>query len=58
MNLKSIEAGLDSINQAHFQDLINHLLHVQGRTFIGAPGSVVGKEKTRIPWYFEINEPE
>ncbi|RZJ23663.1 MAG: hypothetical protein EON51_01945 [Acinetobacter sp.] len=47
MNLvKAIEAGLGSINQARFQDLINHLLHVQGRTFIGAPGSVVGKEKT------------
>lgn len=44
--IKQIEAGLLAINQARFQDLINHLLHVQGRTFIAAPGSVVAKEKT------------
>lgn len=37
---------MKTINQARFQDLVNHLLHIQGRTFIGAPGSVVGKEKT------------
>lgn len=35
-----------AINQARFQDLINHLLHLQGNKFIGAPGSVAGKEKT------------
>src|ERR1044072_6804469 len=45
--IKQIEASLKAINQARFQDLINHLLHVQGYTFIGAPGSVVTKEKTR-----------
>jgi len=44
--IKQIEAGLLAINQARFQDMINHLLHVQGRTFIAAPGSVVAKEKT------------
>jgi hypothetical protein len=44
--IKQIEAGLFAINQARFQDLVNHLLHVQGRTFIAAPGSVVAKEKT------------
>lgn len=44
--LKQIEASLQAINQAKFQDLINHLLHNQGLTFIGAPGSVVAKEKT------------
>jgi ABC-type cobalamin/Fe3+-siderophores transport system ATPase subunit len=47
MNLiKQLESGLTGINQARFQDLINHLLHVQGKTFISAPGSVVAKEKT------------
>ncbi|HMK17608.1 MAG TPA: ATP-binding protein [Chitinophagaceae bacterium] len=45
--IKQIEASLKAINQARFQDLINHLLHIQGHTFIGAPGSVVAKEKTR-----------
>ncbi|MGM8360653.1 hypothetical protein ACSV4D_01930 [Flavobacterium sp. ARAG 55.4] len=44
--IKQIEVALMAINEARFQDLINHLLHVQGNTFIGAPGSVVGKEKT------------
>lgn len=44
--IKQIEAALLSINQARFQDLVNHLLHVQGYKFIGAPGSVVAKEKT------------
>ena len=42
---KHIEASLQAINQARFQDLTNHLLHNQGFTFIGAPGSVVAKEK-------------
>ena len=44
--IKQIEAALKAINQARFQDLINHLLHIQGNKFIGAPGSVVAKEKT------------
>ncbi|NJO24902.1 MAG: hypothetical protein HC867_02595 [Bacteroidia bacterium] len=44
--IKQIEFALKSINQARFQDLINHLLHVQGYKFIGAPGSVIAKEKT------------
>lgn len=44
--IKQIEVALTTINEARFQDLINHLLHVQGNMFIGAPGSVVGKEKT------------
>jgi len=44
--IKQIEIGLSAINQARFQDMINHLLHVQGKTFIAAPGSVVAKEKT------------
>ena len=44
--IKQIESALTAINQARFQDLINHLLHIQGNTFIGAPGSVVAKEKT------------
>ncbi|TGD57515.1 nSTAND3 domain-containing NTPase [Flavobacterium humi] len=44
--IKQIESALTAINQARFQDLINHLLHIQGYTFIGAPGAVVAKEKT------------
>jgi len=44
--IKQIEVALRAINQARFQDLINHLLHIQGNTFIGAPGSVIAKEKT------------
>lgn len=44
--IKQIEAALKAINQARFQDLINHFLHIQGNIFIGAPGSVVAKEKT------------
>ena len=44
--IKQIEVALIAINQARFQDLINHFLHIQGATFIGAPGSVVAKEKT------------
>lgn len=44
--IKQIEVELTAINQARFQDLINHLLHIQGNTYIGAPGSVVAKEKT------------
>jgi len=44
--IKQIESALTAINQARFQDLINHLLHLQGNRFIGAPGSVTAKEKT------------
>lgn len=44
--ISQIESALKSINQARFQDLINHLLHIKGYKFISAPGSVVGKEKT------------
>ena len=44
--IKQIEASLKAINQARFQDLINHLLHLKGNKFVGAPGSVVAKEKT------------
>jgi len=47
MNLiKQIETSLKSIDQSRFQNLINHLLHLQGKKFISAPGAVVGKEKT------------
>lgn len=44
--VKQIEGALITINQANFQDLINHFLFLKGYDFIGAPGSVVGKEKT------------
>lgn len=44
--IKQIESALKAINEARFQDLINHLLHMQGNTFIGAPGSAIAKEKT------------
>lgn len=44
--ITKIENALKAINQAGFQTLINHLLHLQGYKFINAPGSVVGKEKT------------
>lgn len=44
--ITQIENALKAINQASFQNLINHLLHLQGNKFISAPGSVVGKEKT------------
>ncbi|OYU84046.1 MAG: hypothetical protein CFE24_08405 [Flavobacterium sp. BFFFF2] len=44
--IAQIENALKAINQATFQILINHLLHLQGNKFISAPGAVVGKEKT------------
>jgi hypothetical protein len=44
--ITQIENALKAINQAGFQNLINHLLYLQGNKFIGAPGAVVGKEKT------------
>lgn len=44
--IKQIEAALSIINDAKFQDMINNLLYLEGYKFVGAPGSVVGKEKT------------
>lgn len=41
-----IEKALKSINQASFERLIISLLHSKYK-FIGAPGSVIGKDKTR-----------
>lgn len=56
--ITQIENALKAINQASFQTLINHLLHLQGNKFISAPGAVVGKEKTSIgtPDSFFVNE--
>lgn len=56
--ITQIENALKAINQASFQTLINHLLHLQGNKFISAPGAVVGKEKTSkgTPDSFFINE--
>jgi hypothetical protein len=53
-----IENALKAINQASFQNLVNHLLYLQGNKFIGAPGAVVGKEKTSkgTPDSFFVNE--
>ncbi|MCA5005645.1 nSTAND3 domain-containing NTPase [Sphingobacterium bovistauri] len=44
--ITQIENALKAIDQAKFQTLVNHLLYLQGNKFIGAPGAVVGKEKT------------
>lgn len=56
--ITQIENALKAINQAAFQTLINHLLHLQGNKFISAPGAVVGKEKTSkgTPDSFFVNE--
>ncbi|HTN21280.1 MAG TPA: hypothetical protein VL125_12435 [Pelobium sp.] len=56
--ITQIENALKAINQASFQTLINHLLHLQGNKFISAPGAVVGKEKTSkgTPDSFFVNE--
>ncbi len=56
--ITQIETALQAINQASFQTLINHLLHLQGNKFISAPGAVVGKEKTSkgTPDSFFVNE--
>ena len=56
--ITQIENALKAINQASFQTLINHLLYLQGNKFIGAPGAVVGKEKTKrgTPDSFFANE--
>ncbi|WP_412469274.1 hypothetical protein [Pedobacter sp. KLB.chiD] len=44
--ISKIEDSLQGLNEAKFQNMINHLLYLQGNKFGGAPGSVVGKEKT------------
>ena len=56
--ITQIENALKAINQASFQTLVNHLLYLQGNKFIGAPGAVVGKEKTSkgTPDSFFLNE--
>lgn len=56
--ITQIENALEAINQASFQNLINHLLYLQGNKFIGAPGAVVGKEKTSkgTPDSFFVNK--
>jgi ATP-dependent Clp protease ATP-binding subunit ClpA len=41
-----IEKYLASVDQATFQKMMNHLLHLEGYKFIGSPGSVIGKNKT------------
>lgn len=41
-----IETYLLSIDQATFQKMMNHLLHLEGNKFISSPGSVIGKNKT------------
>ncbi|MCK5371187.1 MAG: hypothetical protein KAQ62_21655, partial [Cyclobacteriaceae bacterium] len=41
-----IEKYLLAIDQATFQKMMNHLLHLEGYKFIGSPGSVIGKNKT------------
>lgn len=41
-----IEKYLSSVDQATFQKLMNHLLHLEGYKFLSSPGSVVGKNKT------------
>lgn len=56
--ISQIENALKAINEANFQNLINHLLYLQGNRFIGAPGAVVGKEKTSkgTPDSFFVND--
>lgn len=56
--ITQIENALKAINQASFQTLVNHLLYLKGNKFIGAPGAVVGKEKTSkgTPDSFFVNE--
>lgn len=41
-----IEKYLTAIDQATFQKMMNHLLHLEGYKFLSSPGSVVGKNKT------------
>lgn len=56
--ITQIENALKAINQASFQSLINHLLYLQGNKYVGAPGAVVGKDKTSkgSPDSFFIND--
>lgn len=56
--ITQIENALKAINQASFQTLVNHLLYLQGNKFIGAPGAVIGKEKTSkgTPDSFFVNK--
>lgn len=56
--ITQIENALKAINQATFQSLVNHLLYLQGNKYIGAPGAVVGKDKTSkgSPDSFFIND--
>lgn len=46
MQTTIIEKFLSAVDQATFQKLMNHLLHLEGYKFLGSPGSVVGKNKT------------
>lgn len=41
-----IEKYLQAVDQATFQKMMNHLLHLEGYKFLGSPGSVTGKNKT------------
>ncbi|MCD2423298.1 ATP-binding protein [Niabella pedocola] len=42
-----IQSALAAVNQATFERLISYLLYMEGYKFMGAPGLVVGKDKTR-----------
>ena len=46
MEAKLIEKFLKTADQATFQHMMNHLLFLEGYDFMGAPGSVVAKNKT------------
>lgn len=46
MQTTIIEKYLSAVDQATFQKLMNHLLHLEGYKFLSSPGSVVGKNKT------------
>jgi hypothetical protein len=46
MQTTIIEKFLSAVDQATFQKLMNHLLHLEGYKFLSSPGSVVGKNKT------------
>lgn len=46
MQTTIIEKYLSSVDQATFQKMMNHLLHLEGYKFISSPGSVIGKNKT------------
>lgn len=42
-----IESYLRAIDQATFQKLMNHLLILEGYSFIASPGATIGRNKTR-----------